>query len=354
MDSTYAFIEKVTYELQSMYRQAGTRLTNIHFGGDEVGSGSWEDSPICQTLFNDANNGIAGSADLKPYFTQKVAAIFAKRGITPGAWEDGLMYDKITPFKRDEFPNKTFTVNVWDNIWEWGVADRAHRFANNDYQVILSHGTHLYFDHPYEAHYADRGYYWATRYTDTQKTFSYMPDDVYANADYTRAREPIVNLEALVGRELPKLKKPENILGMQGQVWSETIRTEEQVLAMIFPRILSVAERAWHKAAWEGQTINKKAFAKDWQSFAATLAVKELNKLSRDGIKANLPVPGGIIKDGQLHANSAFAFLDIEVSLDKGKTWRSYSKPIDVKGKEAVRLRTTLANGHHSRTTSLD
>ncbi|BBN80364.1 beta-N-acetylhexosaminidase [Pseudoalteromonas sp. A25] len=353
LDSTYAFIDKVTYELQSMYREAGTRLTNLHFGGDEVGSGSWTDSKACQTLFADPNNGVAGVADLKPYFTQRVASLLDKRGITPGAWEDGLMYDKVNPFNRASFVNKQVTVNVWDNIWEWGVADRAHRLANDGYQVILSHGTHLYFDHPYEAHPEARGYYWATRYIDTKKTFGYMPDDVYGNADFTSNREPIVNLEALVGRELPKLERPENILGMQGQVWSETIRTEEQVMSMIFPRILSVAERAWHKAAWESTGLNSKSFSNDWQQFAAALSVKELAKLEKGGIKANLPVPGGIIKDGKLYANSAFPFLTIEYSFDGGQSWQEYVAPVNVDGNQSISLRTRHGSNNTSRVTGL-
>ncbi len=352
MDSTYAFIDKVTYELQQMYREAGTKLDYLHIGGDEVGAGSWVGSPACQALFAEPNNGVAGVADLKPYFTKRVADLLYKRGIAPGIWEDGIMYDKVNSFNRNEYANKTFFTNAWDNIWEWGVADRAYRLANDGYQVVLSHGTHLYFDHPYEAHPAERGYYWATRYTDTQKVFGYMPDNVYANADYTRTREKIDNLEALVGRPMPKLEKPENILGMQGQVWSETIRTEEQMLEMVFPRILAVAERAWNKAPWEGDTVNEKQKALDWQGFAAALAYKELQKLDRDGIDLHLPVPGAKIQDGKLYANSAFAGLPIEFSTDGGQTWQVYTSPIAVNLSAKITLRTRV-NSQASRTTSV-
>lgn len=354
MDSTYAFLDKVTYELQQMYREAGVQLKNLHIGGDEVGAGSWVGSPICQAMFANPNNGVAGPADLKPYFTQRVAKMLEKRGISPGIWEDGIMYDKTNPFKRDEFPNKSFTVNAWDNIWEWGVADRAYRLANAGYQVVLSHGTHLYFDHPYEASPDERGYYWATRYTDTQKAFNYMPDDVYANADYTRSRQPIDNLEALVGRPLPKLKKPENILGMQGQVWSETIRTEEQVLAMMFPRILSVAERAWHKADWEGERVDTKQQAKDWAEFSAAVGLKELSKLAKGDINLHLPVPGGVITAGKLEVNTPFAYLQTEYSLDEGKTWQVYTAPISVSSSQKVALRSRVSAQQTSRITYIN
>jgi hexosaminidase len=353
MDSSYNFIEKVTYELQQMYREAGVRLENLHFGGDEVGAGSWTGSPICQQMFADPSSGVAGPADLKPYFTQRLAHIFAKRGIAPGAWEDGLMYDKVNTFNRSELPNQIFTANAWDNIWEWGVADRAYRLANNDYQVVLSHGTHLYFDHPYEAHPEERGYYWATRFISNEKVFGYMPDNVYANADFTRTGEAIDNLSDLVGRPLPELKKPENILGMQGQVWSETIRTEEQVLAMLFPRVLAVAERAWHKANWEGEKPNAKNRAKDWTSFSTALGTKELVKLAKAGINPYLDVPGGVIQEGKLLANVATPYLTIEYSLDEGKTWLTYTDPMPV-GKQSVWLRSSLNKQLKSRVTTIN
>ncbi len=174
---------------------------------------------------------------------------------------------------------------------------------------------------------------------------------MYANADYTRTREPIVNLEALVGRPLPKLEKPENILGMQGQVWSETIRTEEQVLAMIFPRILSVAERAWHKADWEGENVDSKKQAKDWAEFSSAVGLKELEKLAKDGINLHLPVPGGVIENGKLYANSAFAYLSIEYSLDNGQSWQTYAEPVKVDNNTKVALRTRLNAQQTSRVT---
>jgi hexosaminidase len=52
--------------------------------------------------------------------------------------------------------------------------------------VVLAHATHLYFDHPEEPDPEERGYYWATRYTDTMKTFMYYPDDIYENIQTDR------------------------------------------------------------------------------------------------------------------------------------------------------------------------
>lgn len=341
MPSTYAFVDKVVYELQQMYRKAGTKLVTFHMGGDETGAGSWTASPACNALFAKGEQGVAGPADLKPYFVSKVSAISSMRGLDLAGWEDGLMYDATNTFNRSQFANKHVLANAWDNIWEWGVADRAYRLANAGYEPILSPATHLYFDHPHEANPEERGYYWAARYTDVAKVFGFMPDNLYANADKTRNGAPIENLEALVGRAMPALEKPENLRGMQGQVWSETIRTGAQMEQMIYPRLIPLAERAWHKAAWEGDKPNVAARTADWAAFALQLTAKELPKLAALGGDFYLPPPGAQIENGKLRANSSLPGLTIEFSVDKGASWNTYTSEQAVSTAD-VMLRTRL------------
>ena len=352
LPSTYAFAEKVIYELQQMYRAAGLKLAVFHMGGDEVGKGSWTASPACAALFAKNEQGVAGIADLKPYFVGKIAAITQARGLDLAGWEDGLMYDPANTFNRKQFANDKVYADAWDTIWEWGVADRAYRLANAGYQVILAPGTHLYFDHPYEANPQERGYYWATRYTDTAKVFGFMPDNYYANAQRTRDGSPITNLEALVGRELPPLRQPANIVGIQGEVWSETIRTPEQLEQMVYPRLMALAERAWSKASWEADKPDAAARQQAWALFAQTLALKELPKLAAAGSAFYLPPPGAVIRNGQLLANVAYPGLVIEYSLDKGQTWSRYTGPVPVTT-QAVALRSRLGS-RFSRVTFLD
>lgn len=65
---------------------------------------------------------------------------------------------------------------------------------------------------------------------------------------------------------------------------------------MLFPRILSVAERAWHKASWEdlATTERTKISFADWEEFANTIAYKELHRLQGLGIKYRIPLPGAV------------------------------------------------------------
>lgn len=351
LDSTYRFVDKIVYEFEQMYREAGLKITKLHIGGDEVGRGSWTESDACKVLFNQVDNGVAGVNDLKPYFTARVAEILNKKGISMGAWEDGMMSDAISPFNRKLYGDNEVMVNAWDNIWEFGVADRAYRLANEDYKVILSSATHLYFDHPYEAHPQERGYYWASRYTNTKKVFGFKPDNLYANADFMLNGAPIVNLEAEVGRELMALKKPENILGMQGQVWSETIRTPSQLNEMVYPRLIALAQKAWHKAAWESNNDSEQQ-AKSWAQFASVLVHKEFGRLTQDDVEYYLPVPGGQIVNGKLEANVDLPEMVIQYSEDNGDSWQEYTKKVSVAGD--VLLRTIAIDGRYSRETKVN
>ena len=73
--------------------------------------------------------------------------------------------------------------------------------------------THLYLDHSHEPDPEEMGLYWATRYTNTEKIFGFIPDDIFANADVTTMGRPIDLGELCGDNWCPKTKKPENIIG---------------------------------------------------------------------------------------------------------------------------------------------
>ena len=80
--------------------------------------------------------------------------------------------------------------------------------------------------------------------------------------------------------------------GIQGQSWGETRRTSDHVFSMIVPRLLALAERAWHKAAWEDEDDFEAAQTIDWQSFVNTLGYKEFARLDQLGVNYYIPPPG--------------------------------------------------------------
>ena len=75
------------------------------------------------------------------------------------------------------------------------------------------------------------------------------------------------------------------------------MRTPEQLHSLMFPRLLALAERAWHKAEWEKVTDKierDKAQTEDWERFSNTLGYKELARLDKQNIKYHLPPPGAM------------------------------------------------------------
>ena len=83
--------------------------------------------------------------------------------------------------------------------------------------------------------------------------------------------------------------------GLAGVIWSETIRTPSQFQSMTFPRLLAVAERAWHQDLWENErneVKRNKMKNKSWAMFANTLGYKELARLDELGIAYHIPPPG--------------------------------------------------------------
>ncbi len=81
------------------------------------------------------------------------------------------------------------------------------------------------------------------------------------------------------------------LLGLEAAMWSEITRTNEQLEEMMYPRLLGVAERSWHRAFWEGKEESSER-SRDWQKFVNVVSRKELWRLEKLGISYYLPRPG--------------------------------------------------------------
>jgi hexosaminidase len=84
--------------------------------------------------------------------------------------------------------------------------------------------------------------------------------------------------------------------GMSGVLWTEEVRTEKRLSEMLWPRMLAVAERAWHRASWEHLTPDdsegQRQRAEDWTHFANTVGYREMERLQAMGVHGYLPPPG--------------------------------------------------------------
>ncbi|ESO84390.1 hypothetical protein LOTGIDRAFT_236342 [Lottia gigantea] len=332
LESTFTFVEKVVKELKIMHADVNP-LKTFHFGGDEVPYKAWKSSPACQAL---VSSGVVDSVgDLMDYFVRRVAGIVANYDLSLGAWQDGIMDDN-EPCERSRFPNKEVYVYAWKNVWELQHAADSVKLANKGYKIVMSQGTHLYFDHPYEPDPEERGLYWACRYIDTRKVFNFMPQNLYANADYKLTGEVISQQDRkkMMKKQFSEsLEKSENIIGVQGQLWTELVRTSEQFGEMIFPRLLSLAERGWYKAEWEDfddDTERKIHQDKDWVFFANALGYKELQRLDDCDMAYYIPPPGARwLSEGVFETICCYPGLTIQYSTDN-TNWTDYTQTVQL------------------------
>lgn len=366
IDSTYRFVDKLIGEVQAMHRVAGAPLASWHFGGDEavniLAGGSFEDasgedpekgdapaearrkpwsnSPACRKLV--ASGGVASIDELGEFYAKRISRLVAGAGIpTLAAWNDGV---KRIEDAGEELATEQNYVNSWAPLF-WGGGDESADLAKAGFGVVQSHSDFLYFDMPHEVDPQESGYYWASRYIDTRKSFSYAPLNTAQLAEVSTDRDG--NAWSATA---PAADFAENVRGIQGQLWSEVVRTDAQVEYMIFPRLLALAERAWHRAEWElspaaGQQfsadsnlVDKAALAADWREFAAALGNKELLKLDLGGVGYRVPVPGAVPEGGEL--KTALPYPGLPLEYFDGDRWRPIEGATPAEGVRAVRARS--------------
>ncbi|MBY4830838.1 family 20 glycosylhydrolase [Burkholderia dolosa] len=309
------FATKVIREIASMHADAQVPLRIWHFGGDEaknilLGGGfqplngtdpnkgridlaaqdkPWARSPACTALLQ--RGEIKSIDELPTRFAKQVSAIVAANGIgTMAAWQDGIKHANGP----QDFSTRRVMVSLWDTIF-WGASDSARDLGNRGYLTVLALPDYLYFDFPYTLNPRERGYYWGSQATDEYKVFSLAPENLPQNAEVIGDRDG--NAFEVTGTgAAPRIE------GIQAQAWGEVMRNDTFLEYMVYPRLLALAERAWHRADWElpytagvrykrGDThhVDTAALQRDWAGFATLLKQRELPKLDRAGIGYRKP-----------------------------------------------------------------
>ncbi len=241
LPSCYAFIEKVIDEVVRMYDEADAPLYVFHVGGDEVPRNAWTGSPICQAYMQAA--GMTSTYDLKDAFISQVLGILQKHHLQCEGWEEIAMRKGVA---NPRFANANVLSHCWNSIPEWKGDEVPYRLANAGYPVVLGCVGNLYLDMSYLNHEDERGLHWGG-YTDEYSTFDFQPFDLYRSVRRTMlGKERDLEAYANSGKVqlLPEAKR--NIIGMQAQLFAETIRNQAQLESYLYPKLFGVAERAWN------------------------------------------------------------------------------------------------------------
>ena len=210
---TLDFLDDVLTEVMELFPSP-----YIHVGGDEAVKDQWKASPSVQARARAL--GIKDEEALQTWFTQEIGKFLVKHGKRLVGWDEIL---------QPGVPSDAVVMS-----WRGETGAHAAAIAGND--TVLSPWPTLYFD----------------------------------NRQSTRPSEPpgrmrVISLEDVYRFE-PRDRtltgaQQKHVLGLQANIWTEHIRTEERVELMTLPRAAAVAEVGW--------TAPER---KDWSSFLQRLA----------------------------------------------------------------------------------
>ncbi|GAA0880175.1 family 20 glycosylhydrolase [Algoriphagus jejuensis] len=346
-ESTYTFYEKLVVEVKTMFEEVEVPLKNWHTGGDEVPRGVWTESPLCKDFV--ARNPEYKIADLNDYFRYRAAQILKKYDLEMGGWEEiGQTHEGEVITPNMKFADQNWRLYAWNAVAGWGGEDMAYKLANAGYPVVICSSANFYFDLAYDWDPNERGHTWSG-VTDIYQSWKTVPGKLYLSHDLTIEGKEW-NWEA-VAKNFTQLT-PEgknNIIGVSGQVWTETITSPEMLEYYIFPKMLGYIERAWvGDPSWSDAKTEaemKTQRTQQFDVFANAVGQNEIPKLEAmfGGFNHRVPKPGAVEKNGMIYANVQTPGLIIRYTQDgSDPTVNSpiYTKAIPKKGGEKFRVFT--------------
>lgn len=195
-DSTFQFLQDVLDEVIALFPSK-----YIHIGGDESPKANWKICPLCQKRIKD--EGLKDEHELQSYFIQRMEKYINSKGRTIIGWDEIL--------EGGLAPNAV--------VMSWRGEAGGIEAAKQKHNVIMTPGSHVYFDH---AQSQNEDSVTIGGYTSVEKTYSYEP----------------------IPKELDA-EQAKYVMGAQANVWTEYIAYPSKVEYMIFPRMSALSEVLW-------------------------------------------------------------------------------------------------------------
>jgi hexosaminidase len=358
-ESSYRFYEKVVEEIARMYEAAGLRLKVLHVGGDEVPGNAWTQSPMAKRLLQEEPS-IGTFPNLHAYFLKKLLKRLERFDLEFHGWEEvALLHpEKGRTEINTELAKQPVVAYIWNNLFDY--PDLGYRLANAGYKVVLCNVSNFYFDLAYDNDPKEPGLYWAG-FVDTFDNYAFAPYQMF-NTTLTSHMGKAFDWDTdFPNRAQLTAESRANIIGLEAQLWSETVKGRPMMEYYTLPKLLGFAESAWAaERSWEtiAQAAPRMArLEADWNRFANKLALTELPRLAllNGGYNYRIPMPGAKKQEGKLWANTELPGLDIRYTTDGSEpSTRSarYRGPVPVSG--TLRLRAFDASGRGSRVVEIN
>jgi len=196
-EETFSFLEDVLTEVMELFPSE-----YIHIGGDECPKTRWKKCPLCQKRMKE--EGLKDEHELQSYFIQRIEKFVLSKGRKIIGWDE-ILEGGLAPEA---------------TVMSWRGTTGGIEAARQKHDVIMTPYTYVYLDYyqcePQGEPLAIGGY------LPLEKVYSYNP--------------------------VPEELAPEEqkyILGVQGNLWSEYLKTPDYMEYMAYPRMFAVAETGW-------------------------------------------------------------------------------------------------------------
>jgi len=211
-EKTYQFLGDVLKEVNGLFP-----AHMIHLGGDEVALGiqAWAGRPGISDIMT--KNKFTQLTDVEHLFFNRMADTVNRMGDKVLCWDEAASTD-LTPAK---------TIVFW---WRQNVPSQLELALQKRYHIVLCPRLPLYLDFVQDESHSS-GRRWNGEFFNTIDNIYNFPDE----------QQPQDQLQS------------DLVMGIQANLWTETVESDKRLDFMIFPRIAALAESAWTSSALKNE-----------------------------------------------------------------------------------------------------
>lgn len=250
-EETFTFLEDILTEVMEIFPSH-----YIHIGGDEVPKDHWKTSELAQQVIK--KEKLADEHELQSYFITRMEKFLNKNGRDLIGWDEIL--------EGGLAPNAT--------VMSWRGEKGGIQAAQMNHDVIMSPNSHMYIDH-YQSEDTKDEPLAIGGFLSLEKVYSYHPRP----SSLTKEQQ-------------------KHILGVQGNLWTEYIATDNKMEYHLFPRALAIAEVGW--------TNNQD---KDYEEFSTQRLPRRLSELEKLDVFYRIP-------EAKVSINQAPNSPKLSISID--------------------------------------
>lgn len=201
-EGTYQYLTNILKETDVLFPSQ-----MIHLGGDEVhfGNEAWNTIEGIKSLMK--REGLENLPQVEKYFMVRMADSLYAMGNKFLAWDE--MADISLPTDK--------TVIFW---WRHDKPDQLQKALDRNYPIVICPRIPYYFDFVQHKDHTT-GRKWGGEFSDLEKVYSFSTEGLVPN------------------------KQKNQVLGIQANLWTETVASGNRLDYLLFPRISALAESSW-------------------------------------------------------------------------------------------------------------